>query len=270
MGLPNDVTITGMNAKFPAILAILLIVVAEGHCWAAEKPDGAARAKEILDRVDDMWRGKSSRASLSMKVKTANYTRAMSLEGWSKGKEMSLVRVTYPLKEKGTATLKSGSTIYTYLPKTDKTIRLTSGMMSGSWMGSHLTNDDLVKESRMTEDFDSVVTFEGKRDGAYAMDFTLTPKPDAAVVWGKITLTLHVEGNDYIPLTEVYYDEEMKPARTIVFKDIKIFGGRRLPAVMKVTPEDKPGEFTELVYESLDLDIPLDDSFFSISRLRRD
>ena len=259
-----------MNAKLSVILAILLIAVAAGHSRAADKPDGAARAKEILDRVDDMWRGKSSHAILTMKVATANYSRAMSLEGWSKGKDMSLVRVTSPLKEKGTATLKSSSTIYTYLPKTDKTIRLTSGMMSGSWMGSHLTNDDLVKESRMTEDFDSVVTFEGKRDGAYTMDFTLTPKPDAAVVWGKITLTLHVEGDNYLPVTEVYYDEEMKPSRTIVFKDIKVFSGRKLPAIMRVTPHDKPGEFTELLYESLNLDVDIDDSFFSISRLRRD
>lgn len=260
----------GMDAKFTLVFAILFTAVAGGHCWAADKPDGAARAKEILDKVDDMWRGKSSHAILTMKVATANYSRAMSLEGWSKGKDMSLVRVTSPLKEKGTATLKSGSTIYTYLPKTDKTIRLTSGMMSGAWMGSHLTNDDLVKESRMTEDFDSVVTFEGKRDGAYVMDFTLIPKPDAAVVWGKITMTLNVEGNDYLPVTEVFYDEDMKPSRTIVFKDIKIFSGRRLPAIMRVTPQDKPGEFTELVYESLNLDVEIDDSFFSISRLRRD
>lgn len=259
-----------MNPRFAAILLTLLTTLAAGPGLAAEKPDGAARAKEILDKVDDMWRGKSSRAVLTMKVKTANYTRAMTLEGWSKGKDMSLVRVTYPLKEKGTATLKTGSVIYTYLPKTDKTIRLTSGMMSGSWMGSHLTNDDLVKESRMTEDFDSIVTFEGKRDGAYVMDFSLTPKPDAAVVWGKITMTLHVEGDDYLPVTEVFYDEELKPSRTIVFKDIKIFGGRRLPAIMKVTPEDKPGEYTELVYESLDFEILLGDSFFSISQLRRD
>jgi outer membrane lipoprotein-sorting protein len=259
-----------MNTRFPAILLLLLTAFTAGSGPAAEKPDPAARAKEILNKVDDMWRGKSSRAILSMKVKTANYTRAMSLEGWSKGKDMSLVRVIYPLKEKGTATLKTGSVIYTYLPKTDKTIRLTSGMMSGSWMGSHLTNDDLVKESRLTDDFTAVVTFEGKRDGAYAMDFSLTPKPDSPVVWGKITLTLHVEGDDYLPVAEVYYDEEMKPARTIVFRDIKTFGERRLPAVMKVTPADKPGEFTELVYESLDFEIPLDDSFFSISRLRRD
>lgn len=259
-----------MNQKSPVIWLLLLAALYAGAAAGSDKPDGAARAKEILDRVDDMWRGKSSRASLTMKVVTANYARSMSLEGWSKGKDMSLVRVTYPLKEKGTATLKTGSVIYTYLPKTDKTIRLTSGMMSGSWMGSHLTNDDLVKESRLTEDFTAVVTFEGKRGGAYAMDFTLTPKPDSAVVWGKITMTLHVEGSDYLPVTEVFYDEEMKPSRTIAFRDIKTFAGRRVPAVMRVTPEDKPGEYTELVYQSLDFEMPLDDSFFSISQLRRD
>lgn len=84
----------------------------------------------------------------------------MTLESWSKGKEMSLTKVLKPLREKGTITLKSGNHIYTYLPKTDRTIRLSS-MMMGAWMGSHLTNDDLVKESRLEDDFDTEITFEG-------------------------------------------------------------------------------------------------------------
>lgn len=225
------------------------------------------RAKRILREVDDMWRGKSSRVKFSMKVKTANYTRSLTMEGWSKGKEKTLVRIIAPLKEKGTATLKSGNTIYTYLPKTDRTIRLTSGMMMGSWMGSHFTNDDLVKESRMEEDYDPDITFEGERGGLEILEFTLIPKPDAAVVWGKLILT--VRAKSHIPIKEFYYDEDMKLVRTISFTDIKILGGRRLASVLRVVPQDKPGEYTELAYNEMEFDINLNDSFFSIARLKR-
>jgi hypothetical protein len=202
-----------------------------------------------------------------MQVKTEHYTRNMKMEAWSKGKEETLVRIVAPLKEKGTATLKSGNNIFTYLPRTDRTIRLTSGMMLGSWMGSHFTNDDLVKESRREEDYDAYISFEGERDGSQLLEFTLLPKADAAVVWGKLTLT--VLAGSYIPLEEIYYDEDMEVARTITFSDVKPLGGRERPAVLHVVPADKPDEYTELVYESLQLDIELSDAMFSLSSLRR-
>jgi len=225
------------------------------------------RAKEILREVDDMWRGASSHTILTMQVKTSHYSRNMRLEGWSKGKDKTLVRILTPLKEKGTATLKSGSNIYSYLPRTDRTIRLTSGMMMGSWMGSHFTNDDLVKESRMEEDYDPTVSFEGRRDNQDIIEFTLIPKPDAAVVWGKVVLTVLTDG--YLPLIQYYYDEDMKIARTITFNKIKQMAGQPRPTVMRVVPADKPNEYTELVYEKMEMDIKLSDAFFSLSHLKR-
>ena len=252
-------------------IAALIIVSIISTTLLYPQPSSAEtareRAKKILREVDDLWRGKSSRVSFSMKVKTANYSRNLTMDGWSKGKEKTLVRIIAPLKEKGTTTLKYGNTIFTYLPKTDRTIRLTSGMMMGSWMGSHFTNDDLVKESRMEEDYDPEITFEGTRDGLEIIEFTLIPKPEAPVVWGKIILT--VRAKSHIPIREYYYDEDMKLVRTISFTDIRVLGGRRLATALRVVPQDKPGEYTELVYNKMEFDIDIKDSFFSIARLRR-
>jgi outer membrane lipoprotein-sorting protein len=225
------------------------------------------KAKEILRQLDDMWRGTSSHSILTMQVKTAHYTRDMQLEGWSKGKDKTLVRILAPLKEKGTATLKSGNEIYSYLPKTDRTIRLTSGMMMGSWMGSHFTNDDLVKESRMDQDYDPSISFEGKREGQDVIEFTLIPKPDAAVVWGKIVAVIRAD--DYMPVKYTYYDEDMKAARTMTFSRYEMLAGKIRPKVMKVIPADKPDEYTELVYDKLELNMSLEDDFFSLSSLKR-
>ena len=134
-------------------------------------------------------------------------------------------------------------------------------------MGSHFTNDDLVKESRMEEDYDPTISFEGKRDNQDVIEFTLIPKPDVAVVWGKVVLTVLADG--YLPLIQHYYDEDMNIARTMTFSKIKSLAGRPIPTVMRVVPADKPNEYTELVYEKLELDIKLSDAFFSLARLKR-
>ena len=225
------------------------------------------RVKTLLNAVDDLWRGESSYAVTTMYVKTANYARTMKMEGWSKGKEKTLFRVVKPLREKGTSTLKSDNHVYTYLPKTDRTIKLTSGMMMGSWMGSHLTNDDLVKEARLEEDYTAEISFEGERDGERIIEFTLVPKLDAAVVWGKLELTILADG--HIPVVESYYDEDMVLARTIRFTDIQQLGGRLRPAVLRVVPADKPDEYTEFVYEKLSLNVKLKDGLFSLSSLKK-
>jgi hypothetical protein len=254
---------------FPGLACILLATANLSiHPAVAERVElPSERAKRILRTVDDLWRGQSSHGILSMQVQTAHYTRSMRLEGWSKGKELSLVRIVAPLKEKGTATLKSGTSIYTYLPQTDRTIRLTSGMMMGSWMGSHFTNDDLVKESRLEDDYDPAITFEGERDGQSVLEFTLLPKPQAAVVWGKVVIT--VRAADYIPVSSLYYDEDMTLVRTMTFSTVKEMGGRRIPTVLRVVPADKPGESTELVYEQISFNLRLDDAVFSLAELRR-
>ncbi|MDH5477039.1 MAG: outer membrane lipoprotein-sorting protein [Nitrospinota bacterium] len=248
-----------------AVGIVFLLAVMLPSLALAETP--REKATRILEQVDDMWRGDSSRGVFSMEVKTSRYQRKLSLEAWSKGKDLSLVIIREPVKEKGTATLKSGTSIYTYLPKTDRTIRLTSGMMMGSWMGSHFTNDDLVKESRMSDDYDAAITFDGTKDGQSLYEFELIPKPDAPVVWGKITIL--VRQDDLVPLNAVYYDEEMEKMRTMVYSNIKTMGGRKFPATLRVIPEDKPDEFTEVVYHEIEFDIPLDDNLFSISSLKR-
>ncbi|HPQ39274.1 MAG TPA: outer membrane lipoprotein-sorting protein [bacterium] len=229
--------------------------------------DPSERATVIMNHIDDMWRGDSSKATMTMHVKTERWERTLTMTAWSLGKDYSLVKILSPEKEAGTATLKYENDIYNYLPKTDRTIKITSGMMMGSWMGSHFTNDDLVKESRLADDYNLKVVFEGERDGASIWEIELTPKPDAAVVWGKILFT--VRQSDLMPVESRYYDEDGDLVRTMTFSDYTTMDGRRVPARMKLIPEDDPGEFTEMIYEKLEFNVNIDSSFFSIRNLKQ-
>ncbi|NIN71691.1 MAG: outer membrane lipoprotein-sorting protein [Gemmatimonadetes bacterium] len=227
---------------------------------------GQESARDIIDRVDRIMRGESSYGVATMDVVTENWERSMTMEVWSLGTEYSLIRITAPNKEAGTATLKAGDDIWNYLPRVDRSIKIPASLMMGAWMGSHFTNDDLVKESRLVEDYDIEIQFEGARDGAEVWEFVLTPKPEAAVVWGRITY--EVRKDDLMPVWARYYDEDGTLVRTMTFGDYRMMGGRLVPAAMDMIPEDKPGERTSVRYSEIEFDIDIDESFFSLRALR--
>ncbi len=227
---------------------------------------GQQTAQEIVDRVDRLLRGESSRGIVEMEVVTQHWSRTYEMRIWSLGTEYSLIHILSPRKDAGTATLKAGDEIWNYLPRVDRSIKLPPSLMGAAWMGSHFTNDDLVKESHIIEDYDIEIGFEGTRDGVAVWEFILTPKPEAAVVWGRIEE--QVRKDDLMPVWARYYDDRGELARTMTFEDFTVMGGRLVPARMDVVPADKPDERTTILYRELEFDIELDESFFSLRRLQ--
>jgi len=249
---------------------MLVLLTLAGKPAAAEDkapaPDDPRFPAYVLDKIDDMYRGRKSHGIMDMNVKTKHWTRTMSMETWSLGKDHSLVRILKPRKEKGTATLKSKKDLFIYLNKTSRTIKITSGMLGGSWMGSHFTNDDLMRESRMARDFDIKLSFKGAEGGVPVYRFTCKAKADAVVVWDKIVTT--VRQSDLLALRQEFYDEGGKKMRLLEFSDHAKMSGRLLPLKMKMTPLDKHGEYTAVVVKKMDFNTDLNKSFFSLQKLR--
>jgi hypothetical protein len=221
---------------------------------------------EIMRRVDDLFRGRSSHGVLEMEITTTHWERHLALESWSLGTEYSLIRILDPKKERGTATLKAGNDLFTYLSKTGRTIKITSGMMGASWMGSHFTNDDLVRDSRFSEDFDIDLVFEGDEDGSRVYRFALVPHPDTPVVWGSIEVT--VRQVDLLPVRQVFFDEDGEAVRSLEYSDYRPLGRRVVPTELVVRPLDDSGEYTRVIWSEIDFDVDLDEGFFTLRKLK--
>jgi len=220
----------------------------------------------ILNNVDDIYRSNASHGILTLSVKTSNWQRSLTLEQWSKGNDMHLLKVLKPKKEKDLATLRVDNNVWNYMPKVKRVVKIPSSMMSSSWMGSHFTNDDLVKQSRMVIDYDFSITYEGLRDGVDIVEISCIPKKNAAVVWGKVEVIVY--RNDFIPLNIVYYDEDLKLSRTLKFSNIQVLGGKKIPLQMKMVPTDEPEESTAILWEKIEFDIVIKDDFFSLRKLQ--
>jgi outer membrane lipoprotein-sorting protein len=233
------------------------------HAFASSSDDLAS----ILDNLDDLYRAKSSHGTLTMHVVKASAARDLTVEQWSKGQEKFLMRILSPEKERGISTLASGSEAWSFFPKVNQVTKLTSSMLAASWMGSHLTNNEIVKRSRLSRDYTPNKTFEGDRDGASVLEITCDPKGDAPVVWGRVVVL--VRRSDKIPIKLQYFDEAKKLKQTVTFGNEKMLGGRSLPSTMKFVNVDRPDEYTEVKWTNLDFDVKISDEKFSLRALQK-
>ena len=223
--------------------------------------------EKILDGVDDLYRSNASYGILTLSVTTVNWQRTLTLEQWTKGENKSLIKVLKPKKEKGLATLRVDKNVWNYMPKVKRVVKIPSSMMSSSWMGSHFTNDDLVKQSRMAEDYTFSITFEGMQDDEEVIEITCIPNKEAAVVWGKVEVVVYAD--DYIPLRMIYYDEDLLLSRTLEFTNIQKMDGKMIPTLMSMIPADELGESTTVKWEEIQFDVAIDDEFFSLRKLQQ-
>ena len=223
----------------------------------------AFSANDIIKNVQHNIQSDSGYSNVTMVVTTSRGDRTMKMESWNRGNEKSFIKILYPKQDNGITFLKIDTTMWQYVPKIEKTIKIPSSMMMQSWMGSDFTNDDMSKESSIVDDYIPTITSED------AQNYTLTliPKLDAPVVWGKIIMTIQKE--HFIPLKAVYFDEDGKEKRVLEYSDIKIVGTRYFPAVMTLIPSDKENNKTVVTMDEINFDTPIEDSRFTMSALKR-
>ena len=221
----------------------------------------AQDARDVIKKADDKAKGKSSQAIMTIQIIRPSWTREMSLKTWSKGNDLALILVTAPIKDKGIVYLKRKKEVWNWIPAIERNIKLPPSMMSQSWMGTDFTNDDLVKEASVVEDYNHSFLEDSAIDGRDCYLVQMIPKPEAAVVWGKVLLW--VDKKEFLMLHGEYFDESGKLVNTLHASDIKLLGGRMLPARLEMVPKDKKGNKTILLYRELLFDKPIADDIFS-------
>ncbi len=228
---------------------------------------GQADATALVRKADEHARGRTSQAEITMTVVRPTWQREMTMRTWSEGTQNALVLITAPVKEKGIVYLKRGKEVWNWIPSVERTIKMPPSMMSQSWMGTDFTNDDLVKESSIVEDYTHILAGDSLIDGRACHKVIMRPKPEAAVVWGEVRLW--VDKKDFLMLRADYFDEYGELVNTMVAGDVQLLGGRLLPTRMEMIPADKPGQRTVIQYRSITFDQSLPAGFFTTQNITR-
>jgi outer membrane lipoprotein-sorting protein len=251
----------GSNSRrLVACLAASMLLSAWGY---AAPPD----AHELVKRTDMALRGKTQQGKASMTVRTPDWERTLEMDYWSVNPDKSFILITGPAKEQGTSTLRIGSNMWNYLPKVERVIKIPPSLMLQPWMGSDFTNDDLVKESSLVNDYTHKIVGEVREGGDSCYQVLATPKPDAPVVWGKLILA--IRKSDSLPRKEEFYDEKGELRKVLTYEDIREVGGRNYPMRWKMVSVTKPGHETVLVYSDLKFDLMIPDRVFTQRNMKR-
>jgi outer membrane lipoprotein-sorting protein len=227
----------------------------------------AQSAYDIIKNADDHIRGISNRAEMTIEIQRPKWTRTMEIKAWALGSEYSFILIQAPSRDKGSVFLKRDKEIWNWQPKIEKVIKLPPSMMMQSWMGSDLTNDDLVKESSILNDYTHLIVGDTTILDRVCHTIELTPKPEAAVVWGMIKT--FIDKKEYLQMGSDFYDEDGYLITKMEASDLTYFGDKLLPATMVMIPIEEEGNKTTLHYKSIEFDIEIEESFFTKQNMKR-
>lgn len=226
---------------------------------AAPKPD------ELVNKAETLLWGTTLHADFDMTIRAESWERKLGLRVWMDRPGKSLIRVMAPAKDEGISSLRLGQEMWNYIPNIERTIKIPPSLMLQPWLGSDFTNDDLVKESSLLHDYNHKLLGEVTTEVGHAYQVELLPRPDAAVVWGKLIYTIR---DDDVPLKLEYFDERGTLIRTLTYADIRTMSGNRtIPTRWEMQPQNKPGKRTVITIKSIAYDKAMDAALFSLRTL---
>ncbi|HCG8631076.1 TPA: outer membrane lipoprotein-sorting protein [Vibrio parahaemolyticus] len=226
----------------------------------------AESAFDIVQKSDQAMRGKSSYSEATMEIVRPDWTRSMTMKSWTKGTELSLVLVTAPAKDKGSASLKRHREMWNWVPSIERVIKIAPSMLSQSWMGSDFTNDDLINQSSIVVDYQHALLGNDSFEGDKVWVIEATAKPAAPVVWNKVTLW--ISQSTYLQRKVEFYDEFDERVNVLTTYDVKELGGRKIATRMEMKPVDKPGNKTIFTTHQAQFDFDINDDFFSQQQMK--
>lgn len=252
-----------MSKQVKTLFAFILFTVA-CTAYTQNSPD----AREIIKKANDKFNGeKSSISTMSMTIVRPTWKRTLVFKNWTSGEDFALTLISSPASEAGQTFLKRYNEMWSWNPSISRLIKLPPSMMSQGWMGSDYTNDDILRESSIVDDYDHEIIGEEEIEGRMCYKINMIAKEDAAVVWGH--QIRWIDKKDFLFLKAELYDQDGYLVRTELGKDIKMMDGRLIPSVLELIPADEENQKTIVEIKEIKFNVPINENFFSQQNMKR-
>jgi hypothetical protein len=235
--------------------------------WGADARLEVLDPTEIIRRSDDLLRRGESYAEVTMVIQRPDWKRRLVMEAWTQGVSNSFIRVLSPAKDKGVKFLKMGREAWQYVPAVDRTIKIPPSMMLQSWMGSDITNDDIVRADSLVVDYNHFLKKETEEKGEKFWIIEGIPKENAPVVWGRILF--QIRQRNFVAERVEYYDEDGALVKYYTSHDIRRVEGEEVATGVTMVDVTRPGYRTVLSYERLTFHPATPRDTFTLRNLKR-
>jgi outer membrane lipoprotein-sorting protein len=252
-----------MKCRYYFILLVLMHLTGS-YAIYAQVPS----ATEIVRKSDEKFNGeKSSYSLMSMTIIRPAWQRTIEFRNWSLGKAYALTLITSPAKEAGQSFLKRDNEMWSWNPTISRLIKLPPSMMSQGWMGSDYTNDDILKESSVVNDYTHEIVGEEIIGGRLCYKIKMTAKENASIIWGK--QLRWIDKKEFLVLKAELYDEDGYLVRSETGSEIKVMDGRTVTSKIEMVPKEEPENKTIIEIREIKFNIPLEENYFSQQNMKR-
>jgi outer membrane lipoprotein-sorting protein len=252
-----------MNQVNPVKWIVGMVIVAAALAVTAqETPPGEA----ILREIDANMSSESRILTSTMIIHARRGSRTVRSRTWAEGELRAFTHYLSPPREKGTKMLKLDKKLWVYSPSTDRTIQISGHMLRQSVMGSDLSYEDMLEDSKLLNHYIAEVTGIETLDRRPCWVLRLTAKT-ADVAYH--TRRLWVDRDRFIPLRQELFAKSGNLIKKLELSNVVTIQGRWYPTKMVFKDMLKAGKGTEFIIDEIRFDEPIPPHFFSKASLRK-
>lgn len=220
-------------------------------------------AEEILERVDYNMTPSSIKYDGEMIIhkKNKNFVKKMKIQ--AVGKDMAFMEFTSPPRDEGTKYLRNGENLWIFLPKADRTIKISGHMLRQNMMGSDISYEDQTDRSHLTDLYTSKILEESDR--SYILELIAREGEDTTYY----KRVIEVDRDSYTLITSKMYAMSGKLLKEFYVDDAMWIGDRYYITKFRMEDMIKEDSYTEIILKNIVIDPEIPESVFTLKNLER-
>jgi outer membrane lipoprotein-sorting protein len=240
----------------------LLLTLGLSASILAQQPTG----DEILKKIDMNMTSSTQVLTSKMVIHGRRGSRTVASKSWMEGESKTFSEYLSPAREKGTKMLKLEDKLWIYSPSTDRIIQISGHMLRQSVMGSDLSYEDMMEDSRLRNKYEALVTGSEITDDRDCWIVELTATVDDVAYY---KMKLWVDKERWVPLKEELFAKSGKLLKKLELKDVTQVDGKWFPKKMIFKDMLKKGDGTEFIIDDVEFDTDIPEHIFSKASLRK-
>jgi outer membrane lipoprotein-sorting protein len=243
------------------IILIFILILMTTTAVTQAPPSG----EDILKRVDANIGSDNKIATAEMIINGRRGSRSIKSKSWIYGEEKSYTEYLAPAREAGTKMLKLEDQLWTYIPSTDRTIKISGHMLRQSVMGSDLSYEDMMEDPELLNLYDANVIEEETFLDRPCWVLELTAKVEDISYHSR---KIWVDKERYVSLKEERFARSGKLLKVFEVKEVRSIQNRWVPVHMVFKDALKSGKGTEYFIESIEFNADIPEALFTKASLR--
>ena len=243
------------------IAIIFILTLMTSTAMTQTPPSG----EEILRRVDANIGSDNKIATAEMIINGRRGSRSIKSKSWMYGEEKSYTEYLAPAREAGTKMLKLEDQLWTYIPSTDRTIKISGHMLRQSVMGSDLSYEDMMEDPELINLYEANVIEEETFLDRPCWILELTAKVEDISYYSR---KIWVDKERYVSLKEERFARSGKLLKVFEVKEVRSIQNRWVPTHMVFKDALKSGKGTEYFIESIEFNADIPEALFTKASLR--